>query len=433
MTQGALAFALSFFLLGAAPQQQASAQQTAQQQAVPDAPAPSGLTNLQDQVTPGAGTAQQPVQNSQQQTQTPTQQQQSSGAAQHEPQGQFQPPPIIPKNNQEASGFLIRIPVNYVDVPVTVRDKHHQLVAGLTWRNFKIYEDGQRQRIAFFTVDPYPLSVAFVIDQSLPSDIMRKVNQSLGALTGAFAPDDSVAVFTYNTSTEEITDFTGSQGPRLVAALQSAKRPGRQMGVPTVDGPFASGPMINGREVDPNLEVQRGNAGPFLNLPKEIHPLNDAILQAAKALAKQPKGRRRIIYVITDGKESGSKATQKQVIQYLLTNNISVYGTVVGDSALWGVGYIDKLHLPLLPVDNIMPRYAVLTGGSLVSELSENGIQKSFAAIIGAARNQYTLGYYSHQSAMSEKRVSVDVTVDVPGLDVTAKQYYYPSMASMER
>lgn len=436
MTQGALVFALSFFFLGAAPQQQTSPQQTAsaQQQAVPDAPAPSGLSNLQDQVTPGAGTAQQPDQNAQQ-SQQQTQPSAQPGAAPQKGQSgdQFQPPPVIPKNNQESSAYLIHIPVNYVDVPVTVRDKHHQLVAGLTWRDFKVYEDGQRQRIAFFSVDPTPLSVAFVIDQSLPADIMRKVNQSLGALTGAFAPYDSVAVFTYNTSTEEISDFTGSQGPRLIAALQSAKRPGRQMGVPMVDGPFVSGPMINGREVDPNLEVQRGNAGPFLNLPKEIHPLNDAILEAAKALSKQPKGRRRIIYVITDGKESGSKATQKQVIQYLLTNNISVYGTIVGDSALWGVGYIDKLHMPLLPVDNIMPRYSVLTGGSLASELSENGIQKSFAAIVGAARNQYTLGYYSHQPVMSEKRHSIDVDVDVPGLNVQAKQYYYPSMASMER
>ena len=128
----------------------------------------------------------------------------------------------------------------------------------------------------------------------------------------------------------------------------------------------------------------------------------------------------------------GSKATQKQVIQYLLTNNISVYGTLVGDSAVWGVGYLDKLHLPLLPTNNVMPRYTVLTGGSLDAELSENGIQKSFADITGSVRTQYTLGYYSHQPTISEKRHSIDVRVEgIPGLDVTAKQFYYPSMASV--
>lgn len=432
MTQGALVLALSLFLFGAAPQQQTTQQNTsAQQQSVPDAPAPSGLGDLKDQVKPGVGSTSESAPGSQAtpQGQPPGQ---SAPANPSQPDNFQKTPPEMPKPGENGSAFLIRVPVNYVDVPVTVRDKHHQLVAGLTWRQFKVYEDGQRQNIAWFSVDPYPLSVAFVIDQSLPGDVMRKVNESLGAVTGAFAPDDSVAVFTYNTSPEMVTDFTGSQGPRLVAALQSAKRPGRDIGVPTVDGPFALGPQINGHDVDPNLDPQRGNSGPFLNLPKEVHPLNDAILAAARQLARQPRGRRRIIYVVTDGKEAGSKATQREVIQFLLTNNISVYGTIVGDSAIWGLGYLDKKHLPLLPTDNVMPRYVALTGGSLESELSENGIQKSFGDIAGSVRTQYTLGYYSHQPTISEKRHSIDVDVDVPGLDVTAKQYYYPSMASVE-
>lgn len=426
MIQGALVIGLSFFLLGAAPQQQQSQQQAsaAQQQSIPNAPAPAGLSDLKDDVTPGSGA--QPMAN-------PQTTQQSPSTPHSQPENVQQQPPVMPSKGENGSTFTIHIPVNYVMVPVTVRDKHHQLVAGLNWRQFKIYEDGQRQNIAYFTSDPLPLSVAFVIDQSLPADIMRKVNQALTAITGAFGPADTIAVFTYNTSPDMVTDFTGARGPRILAALESSKRPGRQMGVPTVDGPFANGPTINGQMVDPNLETERGNAGSFLNVPKEVHPLNDAIFAAAKHLANQPKGRRRIIYVITDGKESGSKTTQKEVIKYLLTNNISVYGTIVGDSAMWGVGYLDKLHLPLLPTNNVMPRYAVMTGGSLDSELSENGIQRSFGAIAGSIRGQYTLYYYSHQPVMSEKSHSIEVDVTVPGLDVTAKQYYYPSLASVER
>lgn len=429
MTSGALAIVLSFFFLGAALQQQPSSpqdssaqQQNSQQQAVPDAPAPSGLGDLKDQVTPGSGTA--PESSS-----APQETPQSQPPAHTEPDNFQQTPPETPKPGQPA--LTIPVAVNYVVVPVTVRDKHHQLVPGLNWRQFKIYEDGQRQRIADFTTDPYPLSAAFVIDQSLPNDVERRVNDSLAAVTGAFGPADSLAVFTYNTSTEMVSDFTASQGPRIIAALQTAKRPGRDNGLPTVEGPFAAtGPQINGVDVDPNLDPVRGSNGPFVTLPKETHPLNDAILAAAKQLAKQPQGRRRIIYVITDGKESGSKATQSEVIRYLLTNNISVYGTLVGDSAIWGVGYLDKLHLPLLPTNNIMPRYTVLTGGTLEAQLSENGIQKSFADITSSLRVQYTLGYYSHAPTISEKRHSIEVDVDVPGLDVTAKQYYIPSQAS---
>jgi len=315
---------------------------------------------------------------------------------------------------------------------VTVRDKKGQLVAGLTWRQFRIYEDGQRQRIAFFTVDPYPLSVAFVIDQSLPSDVMKKVNRSLSALQGAFSPADTVAVFTYNTSPERMSDFTGAQGNRLPAVLERAKRDGRDMGMPITGGPLATGMVINGQVPDPNVAPQRNSSAGFLVAPKDTHPLNDAILFAAKELAKQPKGRRRILYVITDGKESGSKASLKEVVRYLLTNNISVYGTLVGDSATWGIGYLDKIHLPLLPTDNVMPKYARQTGGSLDAELSENGIQVSFAKITESIRTQYTLGYYSHNPAISEKHHTIDVHVEgIPGLDVNAKEGYYPSLSSV--
>jgi VWFA-related protein len=229
-----------------------------------------------------------------------------------------------------------------------------------------------------------------------------------------------------------LTDFTASQGPRLPVALDRAKREGRDMGVPIASGPLATGMMINGQVPDPNLAAQRGGGVGFLTAPKDVHPLNDAILAAAKELAKQPKGRRRILYVITDGKEAGSKASLKEVVKYLLTNNISVYGTMVGDSATWGIGYLDKFHLPLLPTNNLMPKYALQTGGSLDAELSENGIQLSFAKIADSVRNQYTLGYYSHNPAISGKHHTVDVHVEgIPGLDVTAKEGYYPSLASV--
>ena len=411
-----------------------------QQQSIPDAPAPQpagsgGLTNLKDQVTPGRGTAAEAVQQSEPGTSPSPSQQTSSSDANATSQQDNTPQqeaPEIPKPGQSGA-FLIRQSVTYIDVPVTVRDKKHQLVPGLTWRQFKVYEDGQRQKIAFFSVDPLPLSTAFVIDQSLPSDVMNKVNQSMSAVTGAFTSSDSVAIFAYNSSTTMVTDFTGAQGARLPAAFQRAKASGRDMGVISPGGPLDNGPTINGKQVDPNLAPQRGNGG-FIMIPKEVHPLNDAILAAAKQLAQQPKGRRRVLYVISDGKESGSKASYKEVVRYLLTNNISVYGTLVGDSAMWGVGYLDKWHIPLLPTmrDNIMPKYALATGGALESQFSENGIQNSFAKITESVRGAYTLGYYSHAGMMSDKFHKITVNVEVPNLDVTAKDGYYPS-ASMQQ
>jgi VWFA-related protein len=430
--QGALAVALAFFMLGGFQQQQ---------QSIPDAPAPqpagsTDLNNLKNQVTPGKGTSPEAVPSTLPPATPPSSPTSSSSDAGSAPQQDNTPQqeaPEIPKPGQTGA-FLIRQTITYVDVPTTVRDKKHQLVAGLTWRQFKIYEDGQRQRIAFFSVDPLPISVAFVIDQSLPSDVMAKVNESLTAVTGAFTPSDTVAIFAYNSSTRMVTDFTGAQGARLPAAFQSAKSSGRDMGVVAPGGPLDDGITINSKQVDPNLAPQRGSNQGFITIPKEVHPLNDAILTAAKSLATQPKGRRRVLYVISDGKESGSKASYKEVVRYLLTNDISIYGTLVGESAMWGVGYLDKWHIPLLPTmrDNILPKYALATGGALESQFSENGIQNSFAKITESVRAAYTLGYYTHAGVMSDRFHKITVNVEVPNLDVTAKDGYYPS-ASMRQ
>ena len=78
-------------------------------------------------------------------------------------------PPEIPEPGQttEKLGTIIRLNVNFVEVPVTVKDSKGKLVPGLTWRDFKVYENGIREPLRLFSVDAAPLSIAFVIDQSL--------------------------------------------------------------------------------------------------------------------------------------------------------------------------------------------------------------------------------------------------------------------------
>jgi len=133
--------------------------------------------------------------------------------------------------------------------------------------------------------------------------------------------------------------------------------------------------------------------------------------------------------VISDGKEYGSKATFKEVLKYLETNKTAVYGTAVGDSARWGEGKIDRYHIPFTPYENILIKYTQATGGTLEASGNTNGIEKSYARIAEEARNQYTLGYYSHLPVIDGKFRKIDVRVDRPEkeVEVIAKQGYYPS------
>jgi VWFA-related protein len=340
-------------------------------------------------------------------------------------------PDSVQTEQPEGSDALPRlvVNVNFVEVPVAVKDSKGAGVAGLTFRDFKVYENNVREPLRLFAVDPAPLSIAFVIDQSLTSDVMARVNDSLGAIQGALTPYDEAAVFTYSNGSQERTGFTGAQSNRLPAVLALTKATGADELAPVNSGPMAGCSITqNGNCVDPNLQPGRsaGNST-FITIPKEIHTLNDAILAAAKELSTRPKERRRLIYVISDGKEYGSKASLREVIRYLQTNKITVYATGVGASAAWGEGYISRIHLPFTMYDNILYKYTAATGGDFDSERSINGIEKSYARIAEEARNQYTLGYLSHESIYDGKFRSITVLVDRPNVDVKAKIGYYPS------
>jgi hypothetical protein len=284
--------------------------------------------------------------------------------------------------------------------------------------------------LRLFTVDPAPLSIAFVIDQSLTSDVMAKVNNSLGAIQGALTPYDEVAVFSYNNGSQERTGFTGAQSNRLPAVLALTKETGSEMLVPVNSGPMAGCNIRqNGNCVDPNLQPGRSaGGGSFITIPKEIHTLNDAILSAAKELSTRPKGRRRIIYVISDGKEYGSKAT--------LRGGAALPGDQQDRRLRHGGGHLRPLGRGLrkppppalhhvrqhsLQVHRGHRRHAGLRARNL------NGIEKSYAKIAEEARTQYTLGYLSHESIYDSKFRSIDVRVDRPGVEVIAKRGYYPS------
>ena len=415
---------------GAHGQQQPQQQQ--QQPAIPDAPAPQPPVPLTGAdgtpITPGKGVG----------TEQPgTTGSSSSTTAQPAPAAAapiLTPPPKddVQMNPPAGAEKLVtfHLQVNFVEVPVTVKDTKGKLVAGLTFRDFKVYENNTREPLTLFTVDPAPLSIAFVVDQSLTSDIMAKVNSSLDAIQGALTPYDELAVFTYSNGPQNISGgFTGAQSARVPFLFSMTKAAGTDSQVPQNSGPLAGCPITkNGDCVDPNIQPGR-SAGDstFITIPKEIHTLNDAILAAAKELSSRPKDRRRIIYVVSDGKEYGSKATIKEVIRYLETNNIAVYGTLVGTSAAWGEGRLSRIHLPFTMYDNVLYKYIAATGGQADSERNLNGIEKSYADIAMDARNQYTIIYTSHEPAIDSKFRKIDVIVNRPGLDVTAKLGYYPS------
>jgi VWFA-related protein len=313
--------------------------------------------------------------------------------------------------------YRLAITVNFVSVPVTVKDHDGHLVDGLLQKDFTVYEDGAPQQIRFFTSDPFPLSTALVIDVGLAQTALKKVEQTYSALTGSFGPFDRVAVYTYGNSATKQADFGNTQ--RLQLVLNRIRDlQGTTPGPVQLGGPMGSGPTNNGKPVDPGrLEV---------NTPsRPSYVMNDAILMAAQDLAHQPRENRKIIFVISDGREYGSTASYAQVLKVLLTNNIAVYAIGVDSAALPIYRQLGKVHIPTQGYTDLLPRYANATGGDVLNELSREAIESAYQQITLQARNQYTLGYNTPQRASSNFR-DIEVRVKRPGLVVTAKHGYYP-------
>lgn len=302
---------------------------------------------------------------------------------------------------------------------MTVKDRDGRLVDGLTSKDFSVLENGKKQQMTFFTADPFALAVAVVIDLGMPDVAVQKVNQTFPALVGAFSLYDEVAIYTYSSTVSEVSDYNAAN-QRLAAVLNQMKlERGHNNGVPVLSGPLASGPTVNG------VPVGGAPVNPVSSPPKEAHVLNDAILRAALDLSKRDRTRRKVIFVISDGREMGSTASYGDVKKVLQTQGVQVWAVALEASALPIYSKLERLHLPREGYGNLLPKYASATGGDVYTKLSRNDIEDAYARITSEARNQYTLGYTTRATASTAFR-DIEVKVDHPGLSVTAKEGYYP-------
>jgi VWFA-related protein len=315
--------------------------------------------------------------------------------------------------------YKVSVSTNFVEIPVTVKDSSGHMVPGLLPNDFKVYENGTLEKLAYFTSDPLPISAAVLIDVSMPDTALRRVQEGLQALEGAFSQYDQVAVYTYGNSVTRESGFSAVNA-RLTEALNRVveRKHGDQGGVP-MTGPMEAGPSVNGHSIYPGA--------PQNPIPRDRdrRVLNDAVLEAALDLSKVPPARRRVIIVIGDGREDGSRASYADVLKILLTNKVGVFPIAVGSGAIPIYRKLETINVPGTGTGNILPKYANATGGEVFSEFTRDAIQQAYARVTDVARNQYTLGYYT-QVTLADNYREIEVRVARPGLRVNAKAGYYP-------
>src|SRR5215470_1264655 len=120
------------------------------------------------------------------------------------------------KRSQD-QGFSLKVPVDLVIIPATVEDKDGKPVYDLRKEDFDLREDGVVQNIRYFSADPFPLSVAILLDRSTDAHTQTILRETLLSLVEAFSGFDELSLFQFENTTEKLQDFTFNKDEILKA------------------------------------------------------------------------------------------------------------------------------------------------------------------------------------------------------------------------
>lgn len=318
------------------------------------------------------------------------------------------PPSAKPADKQEQQPARIRTRTDMVVVPVTIKSSGGNLVEDLRREEFTVLEDGVEQQLAFFSQEAVPLSVVILIDNALPNKTARQVEQSLGSIAAAMAPHDQATVMLFDEFPAPAEEFLADNDKiheRLKRMKLGDTMPGRG------SGPMTAGPRINSQTVGGGVALPAGRAA------KGTKNIDDAIYGAARALQDAAEGRRRIIFVISDGENSGQNAVSfEDCVKLLLSEDIIVHAVGVGEASLNRLG-------------SALGRYTTATGGDLHYAKSRAEMEAYYPRVTEQARNQYTLGYVPRDTDRSKEYHEIEVKVRRPFLTLLARQGYFTATA----
>src|SRR5262249_23005116 len=109
--------------------------------------------------------------------------------------------------------------VRLVEVYASVTDPKASTVAGLTQRDFEVYEDGQRQEITAFAAGEFPLSVALGIDRSfsMKGEPLRLARTAAQSFLRALKPTDRSMVVAIGNDADVIAPLSTDRPAQLRA------------------------------------------------------------------------------------------------------------------------------------------------------------------------------------------------------------------------
>ena len=275
-----------------------------------------------------------------------------------------------------------RSEVDLISVTATVVDGEGHLVTGLPREVFEVYEDGERQTITQFTNERVPVSLAVMLDVSDSMYGQRLVDARSAVerfLFDLLDKSDEFSVVAFNHEARPLTPWT--QAPDVVRDAMSTLKP------------FGS------------------------------TALYDSLLTVLPMMNTRAKQRAAIV-IISDGADTASDATLREVRSALIRTDAFVYAIAVDPPAKRAIN--ETVNVGALNE---------ITGGSggnteLVHQTTE--IVEATARIAEELNSQYVLGYHTQKPLDGSYR-SIRVRATTPGHRVRSRRGYIATTLARSR
>src|SRR6267378_2351575 len=110
------------------------------------------------------------------------------------------------------AGDVIKVNTTLVTLPVSVMDREGRYVPNLRKEDFRLWEDGVEQNVAFFSSVDKPFSLVLMIDTSGSTRFrLEDIQDAAITFVNQLRPDDQVMVVSFDDDVRVLSEFTSDR------------------------------------------------------------------------------------------------------------------------------------------------------------------------------------------------------------------------------
>ena len=307
-------------------------------------------------------------------------------------------------------GEVVRIDTTLVTIPVSVTDRQGRYIPDLQKEDFRIFEDGVEQEVAYFASVERPFTVVLMIDTS--SSVwskLGKIKDAAVAFVEQLRPEDSVMVVSFAGGLTVHCEPTGDR-ERSRKAIRGI---GKGLSTHLYDA--VEKVMLK------HLARFEGRKAVVLFTDGVDATSSDATYEETTRAAEELDA---IIYTIKYGTHEGDSAPPPppQPSRRLpgILGRIPIQIPVPGTGGGTGSSRVDTSR-----AEPYLRELAELTGGRFYqAERDLRNLDQTFGLIAEELRRQYSLGYYARRRGGAGERRRLRVRVGRPELAVRSRDSY---------